>query len=98
MEPVPAGWVDNVPRRESFEARHPDITITSDRWGNRWQASRDGAEIARATDLGRLLNTLEVLTGEREARQGYQNDRKPGQLTAGPASLNGDPGSAGRAA
>jgi len=71
MEPVPAGWVDNVPRRESFEARHPDITITSDRWGNDWRASRDGAEIARATDLGHLLNKLEVLTGEREpARKG----------------------------
>jgi hypothetical protein len=66
MDVISGGWRDNVPRRRDFESRHPEISIECEGWGRRWYACRDGEEIVQATDLGRLLNRLEILTGERE--------------------------------
>jgi hypothetical protein len=64
MHLEPGGYRDNVTRREEFETRHPDIRIWNENRGLRWYASRDGAEIACAVDLGRLIDRLEKLTGE----------------------------------
>jgi hypothetical protein len=65
MDLVASGWQDNVVRRQEFEKRHPDIKIWCENRGLNWYASRDGEEMACATDLGRLIDRLEVLTGER---------------------------------
>ena len=49
-----AGWVDQVVRREAFEAAHPDVKIQAHTPGQPWTAlvpMPDGSEVT-VTDLG----------------------------------------------
>jgi hypothetical protein len=52
-------WRDNVPRREQYEAAHPEVTITYDRGA--WTAEIPGRKPIVQHDLGRLLDALEAL-------------------------------------
>lgn len=65
MEIAPGEYVDNVIRRQEFEAAHPDIKIRCERNGVLWYASREGEDFLSTCDLGRLLDRLESLTTER---------------------------------
>jgi hypothetical protein len=62
----PVGWVDQVVRREAFEAAHPCVRIQPHVAGRPWTAVSQipgGAEVT-VTDfmeLGRLLDKLEAL-------------------------------------
>jgi hypothetical protein len=64
MRLVSGNYPDNVVRRQEFEARHPDIVIRCENRGLCWYASRDGVDIVQTIGLGRLLDRLEILTGE----------------------------------
>lgn len=62
----PVGWVDQVARREAFEAAHPSVKIRPHVIGQPWTAlvqMPDGSE-ATVTDfweLGGLLDKLDAL-------------------------------------
>jgi hypothetical protein len=64
--PHPVGWVDQVARREAFEAAHPSVKIRPHVIGQPWTAlvqMPDGSE-ATVTDfweLGGLLDKLDAL-------------------------------------
>jgi len=81
MEPVPAQgtrgarhpdgqlrvaiWVDQVTRREAFEAAHPDVKIQAHTVGQPWTAlipGPDGSDITVTdrSELGTLLDKLEA--------------------------------------
>jgi hypothetical protein len=67
-----AGWVDQVVRREAFEAAHPDVKIQAHTPGRPWTAlvpMPDGSEVT-VTDpgeLGGLLDELESLVAAQGA-------------------------------
>lgn len=58
-----AGWVDQVVRREAFEAAHPDVKIQAHTPGQPWTAlvpMPDGSEVT-VTDPGELAGLLDEL-------------------------------------
>jgi hypothetical protein len=67
-----AGWVDQVVRREAFEAAHPGVKIQAHTPGQPWTAlvpMPDGSEVT-VTDpgeLGGLLDELESLVAAQGA-------------------------------
>ena len=67
-----AGWVDQVVRREAFEAAHPGVKIQAHTPGRPWIAlvpMPDGSEVT-VTDpgeLGGLLDKLESLVAAQGA-------------------------------
>lgn len=64
-------YVDQVPRREEYEAAHPDVEILY--IGPYWQAilreENDGKTIITRHSLKTLLDKLESLDGPQAARQ-----------------------------
>ena len=88
MEPVPAqgmrgarrpdgqlrvaSWVDQVARREAFEAAHPDVKIQAHTVGQPWTALAPGPDGSDVTvtdrrELGGLLDKLELLVAVQDA-------------------------------
>lgn len=62
---VGSGPEDAVPRRQRFEAAHPEIMITPPgTLAPMWTAYRDGKSLARRYHLGALLDELGRLCGE----------------------------------
>jgi hypothetical protein len=62
----PAGWVDQVARREAFEAAHPSVKIQPHVLGQPWTAvvpMPDGGKVTvtELWELGSLLDKLESL-------------------------------------
>jgi hypothetical protein len=58
-----AGYRDNVPRRQAFEAENPDLEIIYNQDEGRWHArghlaSRPGDVYVNDRDLGELLDRL----------------------------------------
>jgi hypothetical protein len=59
------GYIDQVPRRERFEAAHPDVRIAC--LGPAWQAvipCPSGEEVVTRYDLKALLDSLESARGD----------------------------------
>jgi hypothetical protein len=58
-------WVDQVPRREEFQRKHPEVTITPPgrTAGALWRALVQNREITRY-ELKDLLDALEELVGD----------------------------------
>ena len=63
------GYMDQVPRREAYEAAHPDVKITYH--GGWWQAvipEDAGETVVSRYELKALLDKLESLDRERVTR------------------------------
>ncbi len=56
---------DDLQRRRAFETAHPDVTISApETHASLWVARRDGKILASGYQLGGLLDSLGLLSGE----------------------------------
>jgi hypothetical protein len=72
------GYVDQVPRRQAYEAAHPNVEILYR--GPYWKAiihEDTGQATVTRVDLRKLLDTLEALYAESDGKRGTRDQDLP---------------------